>query len=60
MSSAPLFVKPDMGLVDLAQKFITGKPKVYPVVEDDEVVAVVSRKDVMVTLAEHLNTCVPV
>lgn len=60
MSQEPLFIKPDMGLVDLAQKFVTGKPKIYPVVEDDTVVAVVSRSDVMAALVEQLNTCVPV
>lgn len=60
MNPEPLFLKTDMGLVDLAQKFVNGRPKIYPVVEDDEVIAVVSRRDVMIELAKQLNTCVPV
>jgi len=60
MTKQPLSIPPEMGLVDLAQKFVSERPKVYPVIEDDEVVAVVSRSDVMAALAQHLNTCVPV
>lgn len=60
MTTEPLFIQADMGLVDLAQKFVNGKPKVYPVVENDEVVAVVSRSAVMLALAAHLNSCTPV
>ncbi|MBD1391283.1 CBS domain-containing protein [Neiella sp. HB171785] len=60
MSNEPLSVSPDMGLVDLAQQMVKAKPKIYPVVEDDRVIGVVSRSDVMAALATALKSCVPV
>lgn len=60
MSSEPLSVSPDMGLVDLAQQMVKAKPKIYPVVDDGEVIGVISRSDVMAALATALKSCTPV
>lgn len=60
MNHSPLSVSPDMGLIDLAQQMVGEKPKVYPVVEENKVIGVVSRSDVMAELAMTLKSCVPV
>ncbi len=60
MNHTALSVSPDMGLIDLAQLMIGQKPKIYPVVEENRVVGVVGRSDVMAQLAMTLKSCIPV
>lgn len=51
MFHEPLPVDPDMAIVDLAQKLGSGKPKVYPVVENEKLVGIVTRTAVLAELA---------
>ncbi|WP_144821090.1 CBS domain-containing protein [Marinobacter piscensis] len=51
MFHEPLPVDPDMAIVDLAQKLGSGKPKVYPVVENEKLIGIVTRTAVLAELA---------
>ncbi|MDX1636075.1 MAG: CBS domain-containing protein [Marinobacter sp.] len=51
MVREPVTISPEMGLVDLAQNLGHGKPKVYPVVENDRLVGIVTRTAILAELA---------
>lgn len=51
MFREPLPVSPGMAIVDLAQKLGSGKPKVYPVVEHEKLIGIVTRTAVLAELA---------
>lgn len=51
MFKEPLAISPNMAIVDLAQKLGAGKPKVYPVVENDKLIGIVTRGAVLAELA---------
>ncbi|WNK19183.1 CBS domain-containing protein [Halomonas piscis] len=54
MRSDVLSVSPDKSIIDLAQEMLGAKPKIYPVVEQDRLVGMVTRRDVlMALLAAH-------
>ncbi|MFC2992987.1 CBS domain-containing protein [Halomonas tibetensis] len=42
-----LTVTPNKSLTDLAQEMLSNKPKVYPVVEQERLVGIVTRRDVL-------------
>ena len=61
MVNTPIFVKQDMSIVDLAQKMLVNKPKIYPVVdEEDKFVGLIARKDVLRGMSELIENCQPV
>ncbi|MDN6320552.1 MAG: CBS domain-containing protein [Marinobacter sp.] len=51
MFREPLSVAPGTAIVDLAQKLGSGKPKVYPVVEHEKLIGIVTRTAVLAELA---------
>lgn len=57
MHTGALTVQPDEGIVDLAQRMETLKPKVYPVVEEGRLVGLVTRRDLLKALADNLAMC---
>ncbi|MDV2078961.1 MULTISPECIES: CBS domain-containing protein [Marinobacter] len=52
MFHAPVTVTPEMAVVDLAQNLGAGKPKVYPVVDHDRLVGIVTRSAILAELAK--------
>ncbi|MGJ7458651.1 CBS domain-containing protein [Halomonas sp. MA07-2] len=47
MRNEVLTVKPNKSITDLAQEMLSNKPKVYPVVEQERLVGIVTRRDVL-------------
>lgn len=57
MHQGALTVLPEEGIVNLAHRMETAKPKVYPVVEDGRLVGLVTRTDLLRALAQNLAAC---
>lgn len=58
MSTAPLSVPGELSIVDLAQKMIHEKPKMYPVVDAENCyVGLITRKSVLNAINEQLKAC---
>lgn len=57
MHQGALTVRPEEGIVDLAHRMKTEKPKVYPVVEEGRLVGLVTRTDLLRALAKNLAAC---
>lgn len=51
MFREPLSISPGTAIVDLAQKLGSGKPKVYPVMEHEKLIGIVTRTAVLAELA---------
>ncbi|MEH6559825.1 MAG: CBS domain-containing protein [Marinobacter sp.] len=51
MFREPLSISPNMAIVDLAQQLGSGKPKVYPVMEHEKLIGIVTRTAVLAELA---------
>ncbi len=51
MVKEPVTISPEMSVVDLAQNLGHGKPKVYPVVENNRLVGIVTRSAILAELA---------
>jgi len=45
-----LSVSPNKSITDLAQEMLGPKPKVYPVVEQQRLIGIVTRRDILVAL----------
>ena len=61
MSTTPIMANPDLTTHDLAAQFNEHKVNVLPVVEDQKVIGVISRGDVMRALIKDIELCkVPV
>lgn len=45
-----LSVSPNKSITDLAQEMLGSKPKVYPVVEQQRLIGIVTRRDILVAL----------
>jgi CBS domain-containing protein len=45
-----LSVSPNKSITDLAQEMLGSKPKVYPVVEQQRLVGIVTRRDILIAL----------
>ena len=56
MHSEVLSVGPEESIIDIAQKMKLNKPKVYPVVQDNRLIGVISRQDVMKALSEMMKS----
>lgn len=46
-----LTVEPDKSIVDLAQEMLGHKPKIYPVVDKERLVGIVTRRDILGALS---------
>ena len=53
MSKNPVFVSPDESILHVAQLFIDGKYHRYPVVEDERLVGMISRRGVMRAMGQQ-------
>ena len=61
MVKTPLTVKATMSIVDLAQLMLSAKPKLYPVVdENNKFMGLIARKDVLTGMTKQFNICSPV
>lgn len=47
-----LSVSPNKSITDLAQEMLGPKPKIYPVVEQQRLIGIVTRRDILVALLE--------
>lgn len=56
MHQEPLSVGPEESIIDVAQKMKLNKPKVYPVLQGNELLGVISRKDVLKALNEVMKS----
>ena len=56
MHREPLFVTPEESVIDIAQRMQDNKPKVYPVIQEYELLGVISRKDVLKALSEMIKS----
>ena len=52
-----LSVSPEMGIIELAALMKVGKPKVYPVVEDNKLLGIITRRAVLKAIGQSLNDC---
>ena len=52
MKGDVLSVTPNKSITDLAQEMLGAKPKIYPVVEQNRLVGVVTRRDILIALLE--------
>ncbi len=53
-----LTVSPELSIIELAQQMQQNKPKVYPVVDEDDVLlGVITRRDVLRAIEHHLRSC---
>jgi CBS domain-containing protein len=57
MSNEVSTVSPDTSIVELAQKLLVEKPRVYPVVDDGKLVGVIKRSQVLRALVENDEDC---
>jgi len=57
MRTDVLAVTPDHSILELAQQMMREKPKLYPVIEYDRVVGVISRRDVLKAISSQLGAC---
>ena len=57
MSTEVKFTHPDETILTLADRLVTDTPKIYPVIEDDQLVGLVTRGDILKALREHLTVC---
>jgi len=48
----PVTISPEMSVVDLAQNLGAGKPKVYPVVDHDRLIGIVTRTAILAEFAK--------
>jgi len=61
MVKTPITVTSSMSIVDLAQKMLSEKPKLYPVVdENNKFIGLIARKDVLAGMTKQFNICSPV
>ncbi|UZE94750.1 CBS domain-containing protein [Alkalimarinus alittae] len=47
MRTNPLSVSPNTDIINLAEEMLGKRPKLYPVVENDEVIGIITRADVL-------------
>ena len=57
MTKVVITVTPDDKLVDVAQMMVNSAPKLYPVIENERCVGVISRADIMQALFTHVDHC---
>ncbi|MFO7910324.1 CBS domain-containing protein [Vreelandella aquamarina] len=52
MKESVLSVIPTKSITDLAQEMLGAKPKIYPVVEQNRLVGIVTRRDILIALLQ--------
>jgi len=52
MQESVLSVTPTKSITDLAQEMLGAKPKIYPVVEQNRLVGIVTRRDILIALLQ--------
>jgi len=53
-----LTVKADLSIVDLAQQILKNKPKIYPVVDENNIfIGLITRKGVLAAMNKQLESC---
>lgn len=58
MRENPLFVGPDDNIMELAEKMTKKMPKLYPVLDGDKVIGLITRSDVLKALSlARVNSC---
>lgn len=57
MIRAPLVVDSQESVVQVAEKMISNKLRVYPVVNQGKLIGLITRADILRALQTHLNTC---
>jgi len=48
-------ISPETSIIDLAQEMKQNRPRVYPVIENDKLLGVISRTDVLMALKRHIK-----
>ena len=57
MNKEVINVKPDTGIIELAQMMVQQKPKLYPVVDDNQrLIGVISRTNVLKAIDQELHS----
>ena len=57
MRQSPLFISPQLSVLELAQIMVKGKPRTFPVGENERVVGLITRGQVMKALNDALQAC---
>lgn len=57
MKTEVVTVSPDLPIAELADQLATNKPRVYPVVEDGQLVGIISRSDILQELYDASVRC---
>ncbi|OIQ25897.1 CBS domain-containing protein [uncultured Vibrio sp.] len=57
MHEEVLSVSPDTTIIEMAEKMKIGKPKVYPVVDNEKLVGIISRRDVLRAIGKSIDDC---
>ncbi|WP_087022964.1 CBS domain-containing protein [Thaumasiovibrio subtropicus] len=57
MQSDVLSVQSHDSIIELADKMVTAKPKLYPVVDDGVLIGTITRRDVLRAISTHLGDC---
>ena len=55
MRPEPLFVSPDDDVLKLAEDMLNKRPKIYPVVEGDKIIGMITRADILKALSLAKN-----
>ncbi len=54
----PISVNGDMNIVDLAQQMVDQRPKIYPVVDEENIyIGLIARKDVLFAMNKQISKC---
>jgi CBS domain-containing protein len=56
MRTDVLTVNPETSVLELAQQMLEQKPKIYPVMDRDKLVGVITRRDVLRAVEAHMNS----
>lgn len=57
MRADVLTVSPDDSIIELADTMAGQKPKIYPVIENDRLVGVITRRDVLTAISNQIGEC---
>ncbi|MGY5453291.1 CBS domain-containing protein [Agarivorans sp. MS3-6] len=57
MRSDVLSVDPETSILELAQSMLEQKPKMYPVIEQNKLLGMITREQILGGIDKHLNSC---
>ena len=55
MKTEMITVSPEMSIIDLAQQMKGNRPRIYPVIENEKFIGLISRTDVLTALKQHIK-----